>query len=133
MKTKIVSLIEIIILIIVTVGLSTFIEPCNGDMVMKCNHSANVVKLLLATGILVKVIGLFVKAEAHVYFDLFAVLLYIDTILVPAWLVEGCKMADMACRQVTFPSIYVVSILLIVINGVSILFHLLKKRGKDEV
>ena len=133
MKTKIVSILEVLILLFTILALSTFLSPCSGDMVMKCNHSVNVVKLLFVTGILVKVIGLFVKEQAAIYFNIFANLLYVDSILVPAWLVGGCQMADMACRSAAFPGIYVVSILLIIINVISILGYLWKRKGSAEV
>ncbi len=128
MKTKIKSIIEIIILVLVTVGLFTILGPCNGDKVMKCNYSVNVVKLLFATGIIVKVIEIFAKEQASIYFDIFSILLYIDCILVPALLIGGCQMDDMACRSVSFPSIYVVSVLLIIINVFYALSYLLKER-----
>lgn len=133
MKNKIISLIQIIMLILVIIGLSTILSPCSGDKVMKCNHSVNVVKLLFGTGILVKVIELFVKEQWSIYFNIFSVLLYADSILVPALVIGGCGMADMACRSVAFPSIYIISILLIIINGILTLLLLWKKRGKDEL
>lgn len=129
MKTKIISGIHIIILLLLLVGLSTVLEPCSGDKVMKCNYSVNAVKLLFVTGILVKGFEIFIKEQAGIYFELFSVFLLIDSILIPAWLIGGCKMADMQCLLVAFPSIYVASILLIVVNGISILFYLGKKRG----
>lgn len=129
MKTKIISLIQIIILILVIVGLSTILSPCSGDKVMKCNHSVNVVKLLFGTGILVKVIELFVKEQGSIYLDIFSILLYVDSTLVPALVVGGCGMADMTCRAAAFPGIYITSILLIVVNSVSVLSILWKKRG----
>lgn len=131
MKTKIITLIQILILVLVSVGLSTFLSPCGGDKVMKCNYSVNVVKLLFATGILVKVVELFVKEQGSIYLDAFSILLHVDSILVPAMVVGGCGMADMACRAAAFPGIYITSILLIVVNSVSVLSFLWKKRGNE--
>lgn len=133
MKNKIISLIQIIMLILVIIGLSTILSPCSGDKVMKCNHSVNVVKLLFGTGILVKVIELFVKEQGRVWFDIFSILLYADSILVPALVIGGCGMADMACRSVAFSGIYITSIVLIIINSVLSLSLLWKKRGKDDL
>lgn len=133
MRTKIISGIQIIILLLISIGLVTVLAPCGGEKVMKCAHSVNAVKLLFVTIIIVKGIQLFATEQAGIYFDIFSILLLIDTVLIPARLIGGCQMADMACRALSFPGIYVVSALLILINVITLLLHLPKKTGKDNL
>lgn len=133
MKAKNGTVIQAVIILFVIIGLSTFLSPCSGNEVMKCNHSVDVVKLLFATVIFVKGLELFVKEPVTIFFDVFTIVLYIDSILIPAWLIGGCQMVDMACQSVAFPTVYVTTILLISINVISILLKLLKRKGNIEL
>ncbi len=129
MKTKIISFIQVIIAALTVFALSTFLQPCNGEKVMKCTYSTDAVKLLFITIILVKTIEFFAKQNISIYINIITLVLLIDCILIPAWVIGGCKMADMACKSVTFPAIYVIVIILIIVNAVTLLLDVVKRKG----
>ncbi len=131
MKTKIISMIQIIVLLVAIILLSTLIKPCSAEMTMKCNYSVSVVKLLFTTMIVMKGIEVFSKEHVHRYLDIITILLLVDSILILSWLIGGCKMADMACQAKTFPSIYIFSGALIILNLISIMLG--KNNRKGEV
>lgn len=129
MKTKIISFIQIVIAGFAIIALSTLLQPCNGEKVMKCMYSTDVVKLLFSTIILVRIIGFFSKQKITIYIDITTIVLLINIILIPTWIIGGCKMDDMACRSVTFPAIYVIAILLMIVNAITLLANVLKRKG----
>lgn len=131
MKTKIISIAQIVLLLVFIALLSTFLKPCTGEMVMKCNYSITVVKLLFATVILIKGLEVFGNEKIHNYLDVITILLLISSILIPAWIIGGCKMADMACQEKSFPSVYIGAAALIVWNVILILWRIRKR--KDDV
>lgn len=131
MRSKIISIIQMAFLLVVIVLLSTLLKPCTGEMTMKCNYSISAVKLLLVTVILIKGIEVFSNERTHSCLDVITILLMVDSILIPAWLIGGCKMSDMACQARSFPSVYIAAAVIIILN-VILIFRRIRKR-KDEV
>lgn len=130
MRSKIISIIQIVFLIIFILLLSTILKPCVSEMTMKCNYSVSAVKLLLATVVLIKGMEVFTEERIHIYLDVASILLLLDSILIPSWFIGGCKMSDMACQARTFPSVYIVAGAIIVINLILVARRVVKL--KDE-
>lgn len=127
MKSKLITIVQIVVLIAVVFLLSTVLEPCTGEKTMKCNYSISVVKLLLVTVILIKGIVIFIDERIRNYFDAITILLLVDIILIPAWIIGGCKMADMACQARSFPGVYIGAAGFILWD-VILIFRRIKKR-----
>ena len=69
--------------------------------------------------------------RSSIYIDIITIVLLVDIILIPAWIIGGCKMSEMACKSVTFPAIYVSAILLIIVNTTTLIVNVLKRKGED--
>lgn len=113
------------------VGPYTLYQGCEkGDMLMACHKSLSI---LLGLGILVGIIGILViitkLKNVILISNIIGLVAGVFAILIPSVIVGGCKMETMPCRTTTFPVIYVVSGIFIVINLVSIFFQLKQFKG----
>lgn len=120
MKKKIFYIISIIILVIGIIGILTFAHPCTSDKAMKCNASSHAVILIYATLIISNLVCIVFNKKKNILNDIINLLLIIDTILIPAFVIGGCKIKTMSCQAKTFPFIYVIGIFLIIINIIGI-------------
>lgn len=133
MKNRIITfLIYVLSGVLYIAGPHTVFQVCSAkEMVMTCHWSvqaeAGLGILLLFAGIL----SLSAKGrEAKVLLSLQTVGSYAAGILIPAFLIGGCKSKDMACQSLTFPSLYLISILGILYSAGNIAFVYLS--GKAE-
>ncbi|SHO45965.1 DUF4418 family protein [Anaerocolumna xylanovorans] len=131
MKNRIITfLIYILSGVLYLIGPHTIFKVCSAkEMVMTCHWSVQAETglgiLLLLTG----VFYLFAKGkEAKIFLSLQTIGSYVVGILIPAFLIGGCKSKDMACQSLTYPSLYLISILGILYSiGNLVFFHLAKK------
>lgn len=123
MKKYITAIIYGIIGLLLIVGPHTIFKVCSTDkMVMKCHYS---IVAVAGTGGLLIVIGvLTIWAKTYgekLRLSLVSIATAFVSILFPAVLIGGCGDAMMACRSVTFPSIYILNALVILYSVVQIL------------
>lgn len=119
MKNKIVSsIIYLVYGVLLAAGPHTLFAVCEqGENMMRCGWTARVETAIGIFIIYLAVVN-FLNTEKNSRFWLGlgfigAILL---AIAIPAVVVGGCKMADMQCRAVTFPVIYVLSGLVLVFS-----------------
>ena len=127
MKKNILAVIEVIILVLGLVGLNTIFHGCSGEMAVRCADSIHVTELLFASGILISILEIVFVNKEKSGFIIGKIVIFADTVLVPAVVVKGCKMAEMSCCAKAFPFIYVVGAVLIVINFVKLFLEIRKK------
>lgn len=127
MRKNILALIEVIILVLGLVGLNTIFHGCSGEMAVRCADSVHVTELLFASGILISIFEIVFVNKEKSGFIIGKIIIFADTVLVPAVVVKGCKMAEMGCRAKAFPFIYVVGAVLIIINFVKLFLEIRKK------
>lgn len=127
MRKNILALIEVIILVLGLVGLNTVFHGCSGEMAVRCADSVHVTELLFASGILISILEIVFVNKEKSGFIIGKIVIFADTVLVPAVVVKGCKMAEMSCRAKAFPFIYVVGTVLIVINFIKLFLEIRKK------
>lgn len=127
MKKNILAVIEVIILVLGLVGLNTIFHGCSGEMAVRCADSIHVTELLFASGILISILEIVFVNKEKCGFIIGKIVIFADTVLVPAVVVKGCKMAEMSCRAKAFPFIYVVGAVLIIINFVKLFLEIRKK------
>lgn len=115
------------------VGPYTLYKGCKkGEMLMACHKSLSI---LLVLGIIVGIIGvitIFAKFKNEILIsNAVGIVAGVVAILIPSVIVGACKMETMACRTTTFPVIYIVSGIFIVINIVSMIIQLKLSKGSN--
>jgi hypothetical protein len=102
--------------------------PVMEGMIMKCHWSA---QAEIGIGALIAALGIalvvFANPKIRLGLTIGVFLSGILALLIPHALIGGCAMHSMACRKVTFPSITVISILLLIESAVYTL-HLARKK-----
>jgi uncharacterized membrane protein YedE/YeeE len=103
--------------------------PVVGDMVMKCHWSAQaeigIGGLIAALGI---ALVIFADPKIRLGLTIGVFLSGILALLIPHALIGGCPSSHMACRKITFPSITVISILLLISAALNTVY-LARKKG----
>lgn len=131
MKKSIISIIQSIIALVTVFALTTFLKPCDSDMKMNCEKSVHIVMILFAIIAVAHIIAAIFKTRG-IAVNVLTILISIAIILVPAKIYGGCKMADMACRSVSFPGIYIISSIFIVVNIILIIIGFIKRKDIDQ-
>jgi hypothetical protein len=114
MKNRILSgFFNIIIGVLISFGPSTIFKVCEkSEKIMKCYWSSRaeigVGILFIATGLLY--LG-FKHWETSFALNIVSFVISIIAILIPAVLIGGCGNVMMVCRSLSFPVIYVLSVL----------------------
>ncbi|MDR0597945.1 MAG: DUF4418 family protein [Treponema sp.] len=92
--------------------------PVTAGMIMKCHWSA---RAEIGVGALIAALGIalvvFADPKTQLGLSIGIFLSGALALLVPHGLIGGCPMHSMACRKVAFPSITVISILLLIGSG----------------
>ena len=92
--------------------------PITAGMIMKCHWSA---QAEIGVGFLIAVLGLalvfFANPKTRLGLGIGIFLSALLALLIPHSLIGGCPMHSMACRKIAFPSITVVSVLLLIGSG----------------
>jgi hypothetical protein len=117
MKNRIISgSIVIVFGLLIALGPQFLFKVCPvmGDMIMKCHWSA---QAEIGVGALIAALGaaliFFSSPKTRLGLSIGIFLSGVLALLVPHALIGGCPMHSMACRKTAFPSITVISILLL--------------------
>jgi hypothetical protein len=102
--------------------------PITAGMIMKCHWSA---QAEIGVGALIAALGMalifFANPKTRLGLGIGIFLSAALALLVPHGLIGGCPMHSMACRKIAFPSITVISILLLIGSGLYSLYLARKK------
>lgn len=134
MKKRIVNaFFNIIMGIALAVGPYTLFKVCDtSEKIMKCWWSVRaemaIGGLLIFTGILILILK---KTETLILANIYSISLGVAAILIPSVLIGGCSKTTMACRSLTFPSIYIIAEVVILFSIVNIVL-LNKEQGSEQ-
>lgn len=118
MKLKL-NIVNVILGILLAVGPYTLFAVCDTkEKVMRCMYSCRTVTLFGILIILFGILNIFTSLKNEKYSSVIVCVIYIFSLLVPKEIIGGCEMMDMRCQTVTFPVIYVVSLMGIVLNTI---------------
>ncbi|MDR2795312.1 MAG: DUF4418 family protein [Spirochaetaceae bacterium] len=102
--------------------------PVEGGMFMKCHWSA---QAEIGVGAVIAVLGIalviFANSKIRLGLTIGIFLSAVLSLLIPHALIGGCAMQSMPCRKISFPSIVVISILLLIGSALNTL-HLAWKK-----
>jgi hypothetical protein len=102
--------------------------PVMGGMIMKCHWSS---QAEIGVGALIATLGItlviFASPKTRLGLTLGIFLSAILALLIPHALIGGCASHTMPCRKITFPSITVISILLLIGAALNALYLARKK------
>lgn len=135
MKNKVINAIFYIIIgLILAIGPYTLFKVCDTtEMVMKCFWSVRAETVLGGLLVFAGVISLILKGKEALYaVNLNSLAIGIAAILVPSKLIGGCAKEMMACRSVTFPSIYIISVIVIVFSIVNVVYLFKAGKGSEQ-
>jgi hypothetical protein len=97
--------------------------PVMGDMIMKCHWSA---QAEIGVGALIAALGIalvvFANPKTRLGLTLGIFLSAVLALLIPHALIGGCANHTMLCRKISFPSITVISILLLIVAALNALY-----------
>lgn len=124
-RNKIISILIIIAGVLLMIGTSTLFKTCDiTEKVMKCYWAG---KSEIAIGGILLVVGILMfisKAkESKIMLSIISVTTSISAILIPMVIIGGCKKVDMVCRTTSYPCIYLISAIAIVISIVNIILE----------
>ncbi|QNU68591.1 DUF4418 family protein [Ruminiclostridium herbifermentans] len=135
MKNRLItSLIYLITALLLIVGPNTIFKVCEVmEKPMKCYYSTKAVVGIAIILIAIAILYFFTRTIRESLLLTIAVIpIGIITLLIPSILIGGCSMKTMACQAVSFPAIYVISVLLIIISVFNI-FYLIKSHKRNLV
>ena len=97
--------------------------PVMGDMIMKCHWSA---QAEIGIGAVIAILGIalifFADPKIRLGLTVGVFLSGVLALLIPHALIGGCPGHLMPCRKITFPSITVIAILLLIMAAVNALY-----------
>ena len=136
MKNRIlISVLFFIIGALIAIGPFTLFKVCDAsEMIMKCHWSA---RAEIGIGIIIAAAGVFYfflkDWQARLVISGLSLVVSIVAILIPAVLIGGCGNKMMACRSLSFPSLYLISILSGLIAFGNSIYLLKRVKGNDNV
>ena len=131
-KDKITSIVIIVLGAILMLGTSTIFKTCDiNEKIMKCHWAGRteivIGFLLFLSGILL----IISKAkETKIILYIMSIAISISAILIPTVIIGGCIKADMICRTISYPCIYLISSIAI---AISIIGLALQHKNKKAV
>ncbi|MBU4439883.1 MAG: DUF4418 family protein, partial [Acetobacterium sp.] len=133
-KTALITGISFIIYALaLTIGPKNLYPGCDPAMMMKCTQSLNI---LFWIGIVIGIIGIvnfFIKANIYrIVASIVGIISGIFAFLIPGVIIGACGMETMPCRALTFPAIYVISGIFIVVTIVNIVLLFNDRKLKPE-
>jgi hypothetical protein len=134
MKNKIIIISSYLLAaLLYIIGPYTLFKVCEvGDSPMKCHWSIQAEAALAIVLIGTAIVYVLTKtAREKVFLSIIAVFISITAILIPLVLIGGCSMKSMACQSSTFPALYVISIILILVSIINIIIHIRKIEGNS--
>lgn len=123
MKNKIMSIGTVLVGALLAFGPQFLFQPCpTTEKVMKCFYSC---KALIVVGVILLAIGAlqFIAKEVQTKKSLAVVgiLVCVFAILIPTVIIGGCKKPEMACKLLTFPITHSLSVIGIVLQGLTLI------------
>ena len=102
------------------VGPYSIFRVCDSsEKIMRCTYSSRIIVCIGILVIINQCISLFEKRKNGIpYINTF--LLSIFAIIVPAYMIGGCEMKTMRCQVVSFPMVYVVSVILLLCSVIQL-------------
>ena len=133
-NNKFLGIYYILIGILLSVGPRTIFATCDtSEKVMKCFWSGRaeigVAILLILIGLLFLILKL---RENYFVLSIIGFALAVVAILIPSYLIGGCTNNMMRCRSITFPTIYLISIVTIVVSLISSIFYFRKNKEQSN-
>lgn len=127
MSRRIFGIINVIAGLLLFIAPLTFLHPCR-EKVMLCTYSTRAVVLLALIIVALIVTRIVInQRNSDIALSLITILAAVETILIPAKIIGGCGMKTMVCQVKTFPGIYIISVLIIVITVISIVAEYIPK------
>ena len=112
------------------IGPFSFIKVCDfSKKIMHCTYSAIIVSCI---GLCIICLSSISKKVTRVINYYFTVLLYLMAIIVPRFVIGGCKSVNMKCNTITFPSVYMFVIVGIVCNVVFLIKYRIENKECTE-
>ena len=123
MKQKITTIGTILVGILLAAGPQFLFRPCpTTEKFMKCFWSC---KALIVVGILIALVGalqlLAKEKEGRKLLSIVGIAACVFAILIPTVIIGGCVKPEMACKLLTFPITHTLSVIGIVLQGISLL------------
>jgi hypothetical protein len=124
-KNRLITGVPFIILgLLIAIGPQTLFKVCaHTEKIMKCYWTS---RAEIGIGALILISGILIIAsksrEARISVSILTLFTSIFAILVPAVLIGGCGMDTMACRSTTFPALYVLNSISIIISILNVIY-----------
>lgn len=125
----------IIYALALTLGPKFLYPGCPTDgMVMNCHKSLAVIFWI---GIIVGIIGLAVilikNREILLGAHVAGIVASVVVVLIPTVIIGTCQMETMPCNVVTFPIIYLITLVFVIMNTVGLVLELRSKKRESKV
>ena len=122
-KHKIYGIAYLLLGLLIAIGPQTIFRPCSTEeKIMKCFWSC---KALIILGGLLALAGLlsllFADKKAQLVCSIMAAACAIGSLAIPMWVIGGCTKETMACRMITFPAIYAIAGVALLLSAVHVL------------
>lgn len=129
------GIVFIVYALALTVGPKFLYAGCPADgMVMNCHKSLEVIFWI---GIIVGIIGLAIilikNREVLLGAHIAGIVASIVVVLIPTLIIGICQMETMPCRLVTFPVIYLITLVFFISNLVGIVLELRAKKRESQL
>lgn len=128
MKNKIIiSGIYVLLGILLIAGLNTLFKPCESEMKMACNYTANVGIYLGVIFIISGIILYFFNGKTRAGIALIQIILGVFTILLPVTIVGVCKNSDMMCNIGIKPFLLIIGGIIVLVSSGNAIYLLRKE------
>lgn len=123
MKQKILTAVSMVAALLLWVGPWSIFATCPvGETIMKCHWCC---VALIPIAIILLVLGalqlLAKQEESRKFLAIVSIAAFICAILLPAYLIGGCAKPEMACNVLTYPAVYAISAVGIVVQIINFL------------
>lgn len=133
MKRYLKGILYLIGAVLIWIGPKTMFEVCEqGEKKMKCFWSIQA-EIGLAILLAVAAVIILLSANAQIRKGVYVMVIAINVvgILFPAVLIGGCPNHMMPCQKVTFPALYLIHGILLLVSLASLLIKEEKKDGQE--
>jgi hypothetical protein len=123
MKKRIFGIVFAVLGLLLALGPQFLFKVCQpmGEMIMRCYWAA---RAEIGVGAVIAVLGIalivFTCSKVRLGLVIGIFLSGINALLIPHAIIGGCAMHTMPCREIAFPAITVISILLLIGTGIYI-------------
>lgn len=107
--------------ILLGIGPLMLFKVCDSsEKIMKCTYTSRIELLFGIMLVFSSLLELLSKKTTWKY-PVMNLVLWINSVLVPAIVIGGCAKKEMRCQMITFPCIYLIAAINIIINIISII------------